>query len=132
MPRLSVAAVSATLTCGAWVSHCAALSCCGTQALRSRASVVAVHGLRCSTACRILLDQGSNQCPWEADAYPLHHQGSPNNFNFRSPDLSHPPLGKKKKREIALLLITQTAGEMKEGSVWEAVGLVLGTVLVKY
>ena len=120
----------ATLTCGARASHCAGLSC-GAQARGSRASVVVVHGLSCSTACRILLDQGSNQCSlhWEADAYPPHHQGSPNNLNFRSPDLSHPQLEKK---EIAVLLITQTAGEMKGGSVWEAVGLALGTVLVKY
>ena len=37
------------------------------------------HGLSCSVACGIFLDQGSNPCPlhWQADSYPLHHQGSP-------------------------------------------------------
>ena len=44
-----------------------------------RASVVVVQGLSCPMACGILLDQGSNLCPlhWEADSYPLYHQGSP-------------------------------------------------------
>ena len=38
-----------------------------------------VHGLRCSTACGIVPDQGSNPCPlhWQADSQPLRHQGSP-------------------------------------------------------
>lgn len=37
------------------------------------------HGLRRSMACRSLLDQGSKPCPlhWQADVYPLHHQGNP-------------------------------------------------------
>ena len=37
------------------------------------------QGLGCSVACGILQDQGSNQCPlhWQADSYPLCHQGSP-------------------------------------------------------
>ena len=119
--QASLVAVSeATPLCGARACHRGGLSCCGAQALGSWASAVVAHGPCCSTACRILLEQGSNQCylHWEADAYPLHHQGSPDNFNFRSPDLSHPQLEKKKKKEIAILLITQTAGEMKGGSVW--------------
>ena len=35
--------------------------------------------LRCSTACWIFPDQGSNPCPlyWQEDSYPLYHQGSP-------------------------------------------------------
>ena len=42
-------------------------------------SVVAAHGLGCSMACEIFLDQGLNPCalPWQAYSYPLYHQGSP-------------------------------------------------------
>ena len=42
------------------------------------ASLVAVHGLSCPTACGIFLAQGSNLCPLhlQADSYPLRHQGS--------------------------------------------------------
>ena len=51
------------------------LSCCGERAaghvlsvgavrrLWSTGSVVVVHGLRCSMACGIFPDQGSNRCP---------------------------------------------------------------------
>ena len=37
------------------------------------------HGPSCSTACGILLDQGSNLCPllWQADSLPLSQQGGP-------------------------------------------------------
>ena len=40
-----------------------------------------MHGLSCSLACGIFPDQGSNPCPlhWQADSYPLCHQGSPLN-----------------------------------------------------
>ena len=43
-----------------------------------------VHGLSCSAACGIFLDQGLNLCPlhWEVDSQPLRHQGSPNPFYF--------------------------------------------------
>ena len=43
------------------------------------ASVVTALRLSCSVACGIFPDQGSNLCllHWEADYYPLHHQGSP-------------------------------------------------------
>ena len=39
-------------------------------------SVVVAHGLSCSTACGIFLDQRSNPCPlpWQVDPYPLCHQ----------------------------------------------------------
>ena len=42
-------------------------------------SVVVAHGLSCSAACGILPDHGSNTCPlhWQADSYPLRHEGSP-------------------------------------------------------
>ena len=70
------------LRCCARASHCGGFSCCGAQALGtwasvavarrlwSSGSVVVVHGLSCSAACGIFLDQGSNQCPlhWQADS----------------------------------------------------------------
>ena len=42
-------------------------------------SVVVAHGLSCSAACGIFLDQGSNPCSLhrQADSQPLRHQGSP-------------------------------------------------------
>ena len=49
------------------------------QALGTEASVVLVHGLSCSVACGIFLDQELNPRPlvyWQADSYPLYHQGS--------------------------------------------------------
>ena len=47
--------------------------------LQSTGSVVVAHGLSCSTACGIFLDQGFNPCPlhWQVDSSPLCHQGSP-------------------------------------------------------
>ena len=38
-----------------------------------------MHGLTYSTACGIIPNQGSNPCPlhWQADSYPLYHQGHP-------------------------------------------------------
>ena len=51
----------------------------GLQQLWHVGSVVVAHGLICSAACGIFLDQGSNPCPlhWQADSQPLRHQGSP-------------------------------------------------------
>ena len=45
---------------------------------RRAGSVIVAHGPRCSAACGIFPDQGSNLCPlhWQADSQPLHHQGS--------------------------------------------------------
>ena len=60
---------------GAWASYYSGFSCCGAQALGSQASAVVAQGLSCSVGCGIFLDQGSN--PWQADSYPVHHQGSP-------------------------------------------------------
>ena len=39
-------------------------------------SVIVAHGLSCSTACGIILDQELNPCPlhWQADSYPLCHK----------------------------------------------------------
>ena len=47
--------------------------------LKSAGSVLLAHGLSCSLACGIFLGQGSNPCllHWQADSYPLCHQGSP-------------------------------------------------------
>ena len=49
-----------------------------SQALE-RGPVVVAHGLSCSTACGIFLDQELKLCPlhWQADSYPLCHQESP-------------------------------------------------------
>ena len=46
--------------------------------LWSKGSVDAAHGLNCPTLCGIFPDQGLNPCPlyWQADSYPLPHQGS--------------------------------------------------------
>ena len=53
-------------------------SCCWTQALGARASVVSVLGLSCSTARGILPDQGSSTSPLHClgDSSPLCHQES--------------------------------------------------------
>ena len=67
------------------LSRCSGFSCCETQALGARASVVATlwgsvvetRGLSCSLACGIFLDQGSNPCPLHQQANALDHQGSP-------------------------------------------------------
>ena len=42
------------------------------------------HRLGCSAACGIFPDKGSNPCPlhWQADSYPLRHQGSPFFIDF--------------------------------------------------
>ena len=65
-------------------SRCAGLSLSRPLLLRSTGSrragsVIVAHGPRCSAACGILPDQGSNPCPlhWQADSQPLRHQGSP-------------------------------------------------------
>ena len=66
-------------------------SAVGTPSLKQRASLVeapglwnrgsadVAHGLSCSAACGIFLDQGSNSCflHWQADSLPLNYQGNP-------------------------------------------------------
>ena len=67
--------------------RCTGFSSCGTWAscmLWSAGSVVVAHGLHCSVAYGIFLDQGLNTCllHWQTESRPLHHQGSPNtSFN---------------------------------------------------
>ena len=82
----SAAARGAALPCSALASHCSGSSCCRSQALGARASVIAARGLSScgswvcqSKACGVLLDQGSSLCPlpWQVDSSPLNHQGSP-------------------------------------------------------
>ena len=53
--------------------------CGGSSCGRAQASVVVAHGCSCLAACGIFLDQELNPCAlhWQADPYPLYHQGSP-------------------------------------------------------
>jgi len=47
--------------------------------LQSSGSQAGAHGLSCSRACGIFLDQGSNPCLlyWQVDSLPLSPRGSP-------------------------------------------------------
>ena len=65
------------ILCEARASHFGGFSDLGTWV-----SVVVAHGLSCSSACGICLNQGSNLCPlhWQVEAYPLYHQGSTDVF----------------------------------------------------
>ena len=96
---LSLVAVrGATLHCGAQASHCGGFSCwrtwavehmgfrgCGSQALEHGLGSCGARGLSCSVACGIFMDQGLNPGPlhWQADSYPLYHQGSPKQAKFK-------------------------------------------------
>ena len=66
-------------SCSVWASYCGGFSCCRAQVLGTWALIVVAPGLSCSTACGIFPDQGSNPhaLHWQADSYPLYHQGSP-------------------------------------------------------
>ena len=71
-------------------SHCGGRSYCQARALehvgfssrgsrlQRTGSEVVTHGLSCSEACGIFLDQGLNPCllPWQASSSPLRHRGS--------------------------------------------------------
>ena len=84
---LVVASRSYSLAAACRASHCGGFPCRGAQflgcailmTLRSTDSVSVAHGLSCSTACAIFLDQGSNLCllHWQMDSLLLSHQGSP-------------------------------------------------------
>ena len=69
-----VVASGASLHCSVKAAHCSGVSCFRAQALDAWASVVVSHGLSCSMAHEIFLDDGLNSCPlyWQADYYPLH------------------------------------------------------------
>ena len=91
LPSLLVVAGGGALRCHAWASHGDGFSRgawspghTGSAVVahgpwRAQASVVMMHGFSCSTACGIFPDQRLNWCPqhWQADSYPLYHQGSP-------------------------------------------------------
>ena len=65
-----VAAQDLLSTCDAWASHGGGFSCCRAQFLGCAGSVAVVHGLSCSVAYGVFLDQGSNPCPlhWQVDS----------------------------------------------------------------
>ena len=90
----------AILYCGPQASHCSGFSCGAFQSgsrvcrlqqlwhmtsvvvarrLQSTGSVAVAHGLSCSVASGLFLDQGSNPCllHCQADSLPLSHQGNP-------------------------------------------------------
>ena len=48
----------------------------------SQAAVAEAHGISCSAASGIFLDQGLNPCPlhWQANSYPVYNQRSPDFF----------------------------------------------------
>ena len=55
------------------------MSCGKAQTLGMQASVSVAHGLCCSEARGIVPDQGlKSPLLWQADSYPLYHQGNPN------------------------------------------------------
>ena len=49
------------------------------QQLQHSGSVVAAHRLSCFMECEVFLDRALNSHPlhWQADTYPLYHQGNP-------------------------------------------------------
>ena len=65
-------------------SHCGPqnLECLGTEVavsgFWSTGLIIAAHWLRCSVACGIFQDEGSNPCllQWQVDSLPLSHEGS--------------------------------------------------------
>ena len=65
-------------------SPCGGCSCCRARGSRLADFSSCGYRLSCSVACGILPDQGSNPCPlnWQADSYPLDHQGNPLFFNI--------------------------------------------------
>ena len=74
----------------------------------ARASLVVVHRLSCSTACRIFLDQGSNWGPlhWQTDSYLLYHQRSPEGYivsYIQSNTNGFPEKKKQKKKPISII-----------------------------
>ena len=78
--RLLVAVVS--LAVEHWLQDVRASVVATREAPRlwSIGSVVVVHGLSCSTACGIFLDQGLNPClllQWQKDSLPLELPGKP-------------------------------------------------------
>ena len=63
------------------------LSNCHWQAPQGRFSSGGGLRISCSGTCTIFPNQGPSPCPWhwQADSYPLYHQGSPGMVNFFKP-----------------------------------------------
>ena len=74
--RLLIAVVSLAAEHGPWGARSLVVVAPG---LWIAGSVVVAHGLSCSLAYGIFLDQGSNPCllHWQEDSLPLSYQGSP-------------------------------------------------------
>ena len=69
--------------------QCTGFSLCRLLLLQSTGSVVVTHRPSCFVAQGILLDQRLNPLylpHWQADSYPLSHQGSPREVNLYSQD----------------------------------------------
>ena len=85
---LQLQQVGATCHCNAKASHCGGFSGCWAQALGTQASVDggSLLGLVALVVGGILLDQGSNPSPlhWQANSYPLYHQGNPYTAVFKN------------------------------------------------
>ena len=65
--------------CSTWASRCGGFSCCRTQTIAAKASIVVAPGPIYAKACGIFPDQGWNWCPmyFKVDSSALDHQGSP-------------------------------------------------------
>ena len=83
---IAVASLAAERGLQAQLQHIQQLLCKGSivaaPGLQSTGSVVVTHGLSCSEACGIFLDQELNPCllHWQTDYLPLSHQGSLSNY----------------------------------------------------
>ena len=66
---------------------------------KSTGSVAVAHGLSCSTAGGVFLDQGWNPClqHWQADSQPLDHQESLKDTFLKTTKVKYSFLLKKKK-----------------------------------
>ena len=69
-------------------SRACGLTSCSSRAREHRLSSFVAPGLSCSAACGIFPDQGLNLCllHWQADSFPLSHQGSPEQWDLRARD----------------------------------------------
>ena len=67
-------------SCSMRATHWSGFSCCGAQTSR------VASGLTCPMICGIFPDRELNLCPlyWQADSYPLGHEGSPCGHQFWS------------------------------------------------
>ena len=91
---------------GLWGVWASLVAVCGLQ---GTGLTVVAQGLRCSAACGIFPDQGSNLCHlhWPADSSPLSHQGNPYENNL---DLMDPWKDAGTPRGLRVNHIVRTAG----------------------